>query len=318
MSKRAIVTGGAGFIGSHLIDRLVADGWEVQVIDNLFSGFEKNLEHHGGKVKLIKGSITNRDLVNRTIKKGDTIWHFAALNSVPRSIEMPWETNDTNITGTLNILIAAKDNKARRVIYSASSSAYGNAMVDIKDESLPTNPISPYGVSKFGGEEYCRIFSSLYGLPTIALRYFNVFGPRQNPTSPYSAVIPKFIHAMLLDKPITIHGDGEQSRDFTFVANAAEANFLAGTKESVEPGSYNVACGVSISVNDVYQKLEKLTGYKFKINHEPTRIGDVRTSKASIEKIKKALGYKPLVTFDHGLELALTWYQENQEYFEAP
>lgn len=317
MSKRAIVTGGAGFIGSNLVDRLVAEGWEVHVIDNLFSGFRKNLEHHGDKIELIEGSITDRKLVNRTIQEGDTIWHLAAINSVPRSIEMPWESNEANITGTLNILIAAKDNKARRVIYSGSSSAYGNALVDIKEESLSPHPISPYGLSKFGGEEYCRIFTSIYGLPTLTLRYFNVFGRRQNPTSPYSAVVPLFVNAMLRDKPITIFGDGEQSRDFTFVDNVIQANFLAGTKDTIEPGVYNVACGDSISVNDIVAKLEKLTGYKFKVDHKPPRIGDVRTSRASIKKIERELGYQPLVTFDKGLEMALEWYQQNPDYFDS-
>lgn len=315
MSKRAIVTGGAGFIGSNLVDRLVKEGWEVVVIDNLFSGFRKNLEHHGDKIKLVVGSITDRELVKGLIKEDDTIWHLAAMNSVPRSIEFPWETNDANVNGTLNLLITAKDNKARRLIYSGSSSAYGDAKVDIKDESLPARPISPYGLSKFTGEEYCRLFSAIYGLPTVTLRYFNIFGPRQNPTSPYSAVVPLFVDAMMQDKPITIFGDGEQSRDFTFVANAVEANFLAGTKERVEPGVLNVACGDSISVNDVVKKIEKLTGYSFKVEHKPPRIGDVRTSRASIRKIEEALGYEPVATFDKGLEMAVDWYQKNSDYF---
>lgn len=316
MPKRAIVTGGAGFIGSNLVDRLVKEGWEVIVVDNLFSGFKKNLEHHGNKVKLVVGSITDRELVNDLIKKDDTIWHFAAMNSVPRSIEFPWESNDANVNGTLNLLIAAKDKKARRFIYSGSSSAYGDVKAAVKDETLPTRPISPYGLSKLTGEEYSRLFSAIFGLPTLTLRYFNVFGPRQNPTSPYSAVVPIFVNAMMQNKPIIIFGDGEQSRDFTFVANVVEANMLAGLKDSVEPGTYNVACGDSISVNDVVKKIEKMTGYTFRVEHKPPRVGDVRTSKASIKKIEQALGYKPVATFDKGLELAVKWYKQNPDYFK--
>lgn len=315
MKKRAIVTGGAGFIGSHLVDRLVKEGWDVVVIDNLSTGFEKNIEHHGNGITLIKGSITDRDVIKQTIQEGDTIWHFAAMNSVPRSIEYPWETNDTNINGTLNILLAAKDSKARRVIYSASSSAYGNAKAEIKEESLPANPISPYGLTKYTGEEYCRLFPDIYGLSTVSLRYFNVFGPRQNPNSPYSAVIPLFVDAMLDDHSIKVFGDGEQSRDFTFVDNVVEANFLAGTAETIKPGTYNVACGDSISVNDIYKALERLTGYKFTVEHQPPRMGDVRTSRASIKKIEDALGYRPLITFDEGLAKALDWYKQNRTYF---
>lgn len=316
MKKRGIITGGAGFIGSNLIDRLIDDGWEIVIIDNLFSGFEKNIEHHKSNVTLKKVSIVDHDAVRDIIQEGDTIWHFAAMNSVPRSIEMPWETNDVNINGTLNLLMAAKENGARRFIYSGSSSAYGDAEVDIKAETLPTKPISPYGLSKLTGEDYCRIFSSIYGLETLTLRYFNVFGPRQNPNSPYSAVIPLFINAMHNNQPIKIFGDGEQSRDFTYVDNVVEANYLAGTNESIEPGVYNVACGDSISVNQVADKIEKITGYKFKRDYLPPRIGDVRTSKASIEKISSKLGYKPLFEFDEGLEKAIKWYTENQTYFD--
>lgn len=315
MNKSAVVTGGAGFIGSHVIDKLVSEGWQVTVIDNLFSGFEKNLVHHGDKVQFVKGSITDADLVNKIITKDCTIWHFAAMNSVPRSIELPVETNEVNVSGTLNILMAAKNNGARRVVYSGSSSAYGDAAVDIKEESLPAHPISPYGLSKYTGEEYCRLFSSIYGLSTITLRYFNVFGPRQNPTSPYSAVVPLFVDAMLQNKPIKIFGTGEQSRDFTYVDNVVLANYLAGTKDTVEPGSYNVACGDSISVNQIYKMLEKLTDYKFTVEQHEPRVGDVFASKASVKKIEDALGYKPQVTFAEGLEKALEWYKQNQGYF---
>jgi nucleoside-diphosphate-sugar epimerase len=300
-----------------LVDKLVAENWQVTVIDNLFSGFLKNLDHHGSAVTFIEGSITDQQLMRQTIQEGDTIWHFAAMNSVPRSIEFPWETNDANVNGTLSILLAAKDNHARRVIYSGSSSAYGDAEAETKDESLPAHPISPYGLSKFTGEEYCRLFSSLYGLEAITLRYFNVFGPRQNPTSPYSAVIPLFIAAMLEDRPITVFSDGDQSRDFTYVDNVIEANYLAGTKEHVEPGVYNVACGDSTSVNDVLKSLEKLSGYTFKVKHKPPRVGDIRTSKASIDKISDALGYEPRVTFRDGVSLTLDWYRTNTNYFPS-
>lgn len=316
MTKKAVVTGGAGFIGSHVVDKLVSDGWEVTVVDNLFSGFMKNIEHHGDKIRFVKGSITDQKLMRELITEGCTIWHFAAMNSVPRSIEFPWETNDVNINGTLNILMAANEKKARRVVYSGSSSAYGNAPVDVKDESIPAKPISPYGLTKYTGEEYCRLFPTIYGLETITLRYFNVFGPRQNPNSPYSAVIPLFIDAMFDKHPIKIFGDGQQSRDFTYVDNVVSANFLAGTAETVEPGSYNVACGDSITVNDIYAALEKMTDYKYEVDHQPPRVGDVRTSMASIAKISKSLGYKPLVTFYDGLEKTLDWYKQNRTYFD--
>lgn len=316
VKKRAIVTGGAGFIGSNLVDKLVANNWDVVVIDNFFSGFRKNLEHHKDKITLVEGSITDKELINNTIKKGDTIWHLAAMNSVPRSIELPAETSNVNINGTLNILIAAKDKKARRVIYSGSSSAYGDMDVEIKSENLIGSPISPYGLSKFTGEEFCRIFSDIYGLSTISLRYFNVFGARQNPNSPYSAVIPLFINAMLDKKPIKIFGDGDQSRDFTYISNVVEANYLAGTVDDVATGTYNSACGDSISVNQVYKKIEKLTNYKFTINKLPPRIGDVRTSRASIEKIRNGLGYEPLVRFDEGLNETINWYKNNSTYFK--
>jgi nucleoside-diphosphate-sugar epimerase len=315
MKKSAVVTGGAGFIGSHFVDKLVKEGWQVTVIDNLFSGFEKNLAQHKNNIKFLKGSITDKEIVSSAISEGDTVWHFAAMNSVPRSIELPVETNEVNVNGTLNILVAARENGAKRVIYSGSSSAYGDSNKEVKDESLPPHPISPYGLSKFTGEEYCRLFSSIYGLETATLRYFNVFGPRQNPSSPYSAVIPLFINGLLKDESIKIFGDGLQSRDFTYVDNVVEANFLAGTKEKIHYGSYNVACGDSISLLDILTKLSKITGYDFKVNYEPKRIGDIKTSRASIEKIGRNLGYKPVVSFDEGLIKALDWYKTNMDYF---
>lgn len=315
MKKNAIVTGGAGFIGSHLVDRLVKEGWHVTVVDNLFSGFEKNIAHHKNSIRFVRGSITDKKLLDSVIQNGDTIWHFAAMNSVPRSIEQPFETNAVNTDGTLNVLIAARDKGARRIIYSGSSSAYGDSNRDIKDESLPAHPISPYGLSKFTGEEYCRLFSSIYGTETLTLRYFNVFGPRQNPTSPYSAVIPLFINALLQDKPVTIYGDGQQSRDFTYVDNVVEANFLSGSAKTIESGVYNVACGGSISLLDILETLQKITGHHFKISYKPERSGDIKASRASIDKIAEKFGYKPRADFKQGILTTLDWYRNNPNYF---
>jgi UDP-glucose 4-epimerase len=315
MQKRALVTGGAGFIGSHLVDRLVAEGWKVTVIDNLVTGYRPNLAQVEDKITFVEGDITDRDLLATLIKEGDTVFHLAAHNSVPRSIENPWDTNNANVNGTLAILLAAKEKQARRVIYSGSSSAYGNAEVDVKEEGLPPHPISPYGLAKFTGEEYTRLFHEIYGLSTLSLRYFNVFGPRQNPVSPYAAVIPKFIVAMEVNKPITIFGDGEQSRDFTYVENVAEANYLAAIAENPEPGTYNVACGGSITLNRVVEMIEQEADHCFEIDHAPERAADVRSSKASIAKISRVLGYQPLVDFEDGLRKTITWYKDNAEYF---
>lgn len=317
-TKSAVITGGAGFIGSHVAERLVREGWAVKIVDNFSSGFRSNLQNIINDIELIEGSITDRELMNSVMTEGCVVWHFAAMNSVPRSIDHPWDTNHNNINGTLSVLLAAKDNNAKRVVYSASSSAYGNIDAEFKSEEMPANPLSPYAVTKFTGEQYCKIFSDIYGMETISLRYFNVFGPKQNPTSPYSAVIPLFMSALMSKSDITVFGDGQQSRDFTYIDNVVHANFLAGTKSGASAGTYNVACGSSTSINAVISLIEKQTGYKYTINNKEPRMGDVRSSKASIKKISASLGYKPIVEFKEGLYKTIKWYIDNPTHFDNP
>jgi nucleoside-diphosphate-sugar epimerase len=254
---RILVTGGAGFIGSHLTERLIELGHEVVVLDDLSTGREENLAHLHGRFRFVKGSITDLALLRELMPGIEVVFHQAALGSVPRSVEDPATTHEVNITGTFYVLLAAKEAGVKRVIYAASSSAYGDTPTLPKVETMLPQPLSPYAVSKLVGEYYCQVFTRVYGLPTVSLRYFNVFGPRQNPHSQYAAVIPKFVTAALKGEPLTVYGDGEQSRDFTYIENVVQANLLAMQSERAVGKVYNVACGGRYTLNELIRHLQK-------------------------------------------------------------
>ena len=299
---RYVVTGGAGFIGSHLVEHLVGEGDDVVVLDDFSTGKRENIEPWLGSVELVEGSITDPAVCARAIAGADYVLHQAALPSVPRSIKDPAASHAVNATGTLNILIAARDAGVKRVVYAASSSAYGNTPELPKREDMVARPLSPYAVAKLSGEQYCRAFHASFGVPTVALRYFNVFGPRQDPTSQYAAVVPKFITMALAGEAPTIFGDGEQTRDFTFVANVVRANLLACEAGPSALGEvFNVGCGDRISVNDLWNRIRTLIGTDVDAHHEPSRTGDVRDSLASLARARALLGYEPVVGVGEGL-----------------
>jgi len=316
-NKKVLVTGGAGFIGSHIVEELLKENAKVIVLDNLSTGNFDNLEPFLDKIEFIEGDITNVELLRKLTKDTDYIFHEAALTSVQRSVDDPIPTNHVNTTGTLNVLTAAKENNIKKVVYASSSSIYGNKK-DYKDadnlykvELMKPMPLSPYAASKLIGEYYCKVFSHVYKLDTVCLRYFNVFGPRQNPKSKYSAVIPLFITSLLKDEKPIIHSDGKQSRDFTFVKNVAKANILALKSDAKQGETINVACGDSISVNDVFNKIKDYLGKDIQPDYHPERKGDVRHSLADIKKAKELIGYEPYVSFDEGLKQTIDWYKEN-------
>ncbi|MBX6330264.1 MAG: SDR family oxidoreductase [Gemmatimonadaceae bacterium] len=303
---RYVVTGGAGFIGSHLVEHLLAAGHDVVVLDDFSTGRRENLAPFAGRFTLVEGSITDPATCARAIAGADYVLHQAALPSVPRSVRDPVASHAVNATGTLNVLMAARDAKVKRVVYAASSSAYGNTPELPKREEMVARPLSPYAVAKLAGEQYCRAFHATFGVPTIALRYFNVFGPRQDPTSQYAAVVPKFITAALAGEPPTIFGDGEQTRDFTYIANVVRANLLAcEAPESALGEVYNVGCGDRISVNMLWHRIRTLAGATVEARYEPARAGDVRDSLASVERARKFLGYEPVVSLDEGLDATM-------------
>lgn len=298
---KAVVTGGAGFIGSHLVDRLLADGYSVTVVDDLSSGRLQNIAHLDGQVELVKASIRDLDALNTAFKGAEIVLHQAAVPSVPRSIKDPFASHEANATGTLNVLSAARNVEARKVVVASSSSVYGASEELPKREHHPVMPISPYGVSKLTGETYCRAFYSSYGLPAIALRYFNVFGPRQDPTSAYAAVIPAFITAALQGQPATINGDGEQSRDFTYISNVVDANMAAVNSEA-NCGAFNVACGGQFTLNELVSEISNVLGTPVDTIHGPARTGDIRHSNADISLAQDQLGYEPKIGFTEGLQ----------------
>jgi nucleoside-diphosphate-sugar epimerase len=306
--KRVMVTGGAGFIGSHIVDELVCRGARVRVLDNFSTGKRENLAQAIEYVELIEGDIRNLDTVRQAMDGVDYVLHQAAIPSVPRSVADPLTTNDISVNGTLNVLLAAREAGVKRVVYASSSSVYGNSPALPKREDMPANPLSPYAVSKLAGENYCRAFYQVYGLPTVALRYFNVFGPRQDPTSQYSAVIPKFITALLRGEPPTIYGDGLQSRDFTYVANVVQANLLACEKDEAVGQVMNVACGERYTLLDLHRALVELTGMDVAPVFAPAQPGDVKHSMAAIERAEQMLGYKPGVDWAQGLRRTAEWY----------
>ena len=304
-----LVTGGAGFIGSHIATALVERGDRVRVLDNLSTGHRSNLDHLGSQIELIEGDLLDRSRVEQAVAGVDCVFHEAALASVPRSVETPLDTNAACVTGTVNVLDAARRAGVRRLIYAASSSAYGDQPTSPKIETDLPAPISPYGAAKLAAEYYCRAFTATYGFETVALRYFNVFGPRQDPGSPYSAVIPLFITALLAGKRPVIYGDGHQSRDFTYVANVVHGNLLAADAKGASGRVFNVANGRATSLLELIRQLNSLLGTKIAPLHEPPRAGDIRESLADISAARTALDYEPQVSFDEGLKRSIDYYR---------
>ena len=309
---RYLVTGGAGFIGSNTVDELVRRGHSVVVLDDLSSGKEDNLAEVRNKITFIKGSITDIEVVRKAMHEAEYVLHLGARTSVPRSVKDPIETNKINIDGTLNVLVAAKELKVKRVVFAASSSAYGETPTLPKVETMQPQPISPYGVTKFVGELYGQTFGRCYGLENVALRYFNIFGSRQDPSSPYSGVLAKFCTAFLEDTPPVVFGDGEQTRDFTHVENAVQANLLACEAPNVSGKVFNVGVGGRVSLNEVLRELGKITGKTLEAKYEPPRDGDIRDSQADISQAREFLGYSPQVSFEEGLARTFEWYRETQ------
>lgn len=308
MSDLYLVTGGAGFIGSNIAEKLVGMGENVRVIDNFLTGKQENMKAFIDKIDFIEGDIRNLESVNKAMEGVDYVIHQAALPSVPKSVELPIESNEHNTNGTLNILYAAKEAGVKRVVYAASSSAYGDQPQSPKVETLLPMPMSPYAVNKLAGEHYCSAFYTVYGLETVALRYFNVFGPRQDPTSFYSAVIPKFIAALLKNESPTIFGDGEQSRDFTYIDNIVYANLLACKAEGVSGQMFNVACGESFTLNQLFHDLQEIMGSTVEAKYDAPRVGDVKHSLADINKATKMLGFEVQVDFKEGLKKTVEWF----------
>lgn len=306
----ALVTGGGGFIGSHLVKRLLREGNAVRVLDNFATGRRSNLEAVLDDVELIEGDLQSYERVHNAVRGCEVAFHVGALPSVPRSIQDPLTSNATNVVGTLNVLLAARDEGVRRVVYSSSSSIYGASAELPKREEMPPLPIAPYAVSKLAAEGYCRAFHHVYGLETVALRYFNVFGPGQDPQSQYAAVIPNFITAALEGRRPTVHGDGEQSRDFTYVDNAIDANLLAAGADGAAGEVFNIACGERTSLNEIVERLAALTGERIEPLYTDPRPGDVRHSLADISRAREVLGYDPAVDFEEGLRRTLVAYRE--------
>jgi len=303
-----LVTGGAGFIGSNIVEEIVSRGETVRVLDNLSTGFEENLEPFMDKIEFQKGDIRNEDDVKKALRDVEYVIHQAALRSVAKSVERPIPTNDVNVNGTLNLLMLAKDAGIKRLVYASSSSVYGDCREYPQKETIAPNPISPYAVSKLAGEYYCRMFSSTFGLGTVSLRYFNVFGPRQNPESQYSAVIPAFIDRLVQDEPCIIDGDGSQARDFTYVKNVVDANLAACETPGVEGMYFNVACGESYSVIDTAENLKKILKKDIDSVFGPRRPGDVDKTYADISGLTKVLKVQPGVNFYDGLEKTVDWF----------
>jgi nucleoside-diphosphate-sugar epimerase len=309
---RYVVTGGAGFIGSNTVDELVRRGHSVVVLDDLSAGKEENLAEIRNKISFIKGSITDLEVVRKAMHEAEFVIHLAARTSVPRSVKDPLETNKVNVEGTLNVLVAARDAKVKRIVFAASSAAYGETPVLPKVETMQPEPISPYGVSKYVGELYAQTFGRAYGLENVCLRYFNIFGPRQDPSSPYSGVLSKFCMDFLEVTPPVIFGDGEQSRDFTFVENAVAANLLACEAPNVSGKVFNIGTGGRVTLNETVALLSKLSGTSLEAKYEPPRDGDIRDSQADISLARELLKYEPAVSFEEGLSRTLHWYREAQ------
>lgn len=308
-----LVTGGAGFIGSHLTEALVRAGHEVVVLDNLSTGHERNLAACRDRITFVRGSITDLDTLRRCCAGVDVVFHQAALASVPRSVDDPLASNEHNVTGSLNVFWIARETGVRRVVYAASSSAYGDTEVLPKREDMRADPLSPYAVTKFVGELYGRVFHHVYGLPTVGLRYFNVFGPRQDPRSQYAAVVPLFITRYLAGERPLIHGDGGQTRDFTFIDNVVAANLAAAAAPATADGRvFNIACGDRVSVKGLCGLVRDLVGSDMEPEHDEARVGDVRDSQADIALAARHLGWHPTVALAAGLADTVAWYRAQE------
>ena len=303
-----LVTGGAGFIGSHLTEELVRRGHRVRVADSLITGKRSNLDHISG-VEFLEGDMADLAFARTAADGCDYVLHQAAIPSVPRSVKDPITSNRANVDGTLNALVAARDAGVKRLVFAGSSSAYGDTPTLPKREDMPSNPLSPYALQKVVGEQYLQMFTRLYGLETVAIRYFNVFGPRQDPGSPYSGVISVFATALLENRPPTIYGDGEQTRDFTYVANVIDGVLRACEAPAASGEVINVATGGRISLNTLFAEMRKLIGSDVEPEYAETRAGDVRDSQADISKARRILGYQPTVSFEDGLEKTVEWYR---------
>ena len=309
--NKFLVTGGAGFIGSNICRKLISDGLFVRVVDNLLTGKESNLAGVLDKIEFIEADMGDPVVAAKAMEGIDVVLHQGALPSVPRSVDEPAATHRHCVNATFTLLLAARDAKIKRFVYAASSSAYGDTPELPKIETMLVNPLSPYAAAKLMGEYYCSVFYKVFGLETISLRYFNVFGPHQDPTSQYAAAIPAFVTAILKDKPPTVYGDGEQSRDFTYVDNIVEANLLAARVKKAEGEVVNLACGEAITVNSIIAMINDITGKKVKPVYAPPRKGDVKHSLADITVAKKLLSFKPVISFKDGLRKAIEWYREN-------
>ena len=308
-----LVTGGAGFIGSHLVEKLVGDNARVRVLDNFTTGKRENIAPFLDRMELIEGDIADPDICRRACDGVEVVFHQAAMPSVPKSVEDPVTSHRTNIDGTFNLLVAARDAGVRRFVYAASSSAYGETETLPKIESILPDPLSPYGVQKLTGEQYCTVFAKCYGLSALSLRYFNVFGPRQDPKSQYAAAIPAFITAILRDEAPLVYGDGEQTRDFTHIDNVVHANMLAARADKTQGEVINAACGERITINEVIAEINRVLGKQVKSKHVDERAGDIKHSWADIGLAERLIGFKPLVSFADGLRSVIDWYKENPE-----
>ena len=306
-----LVTGGAGFIGSNICTKLVSRGCSVRVVDNLLTGKKTNLASILDKIDFLEADMGDPKVARAAMKDIDVVLHQGALPSVPRSVDDPAATHRHCVDATFTLLLAARDAHVKRFVYASSSSAYGDTPTLPKVETMLPSPLSPYAVAKLVGEYYCSVFSGVFGIQTISLRYFNVFGPHQDPTSQYAAAIPAFVTAILNDKPPTIYGDGEQSRDFTYVDNVVEANLLAARAKKTAGEIVNIACGQAVTVNEIIDMINEFTGKKVKPIYTAPRPGDVKHSLADITLAKKLIAFKPKVSFRQGLEKAIDWYRKN-------
>src|SRR5437667_2633253 len=310
LSGIALVTGGAGFIGSHIAAALVGQGARVRIIDDLSTGHRENIGEIGGQVDFVQASLSDGRKLVSALEDVELVFHEAAIPSVPRSVAKPKETHEASVNATFSLLLAARDRRVRRVVYAASSSAYGDQPELPKHENMRPDPLSPYAVAKLVGEYYCQVFSRVYGLETVSLRYFNVFGPRQDPGSQYSGVISRFVSALLAGQRPTIYGDGEQSRDFTYVANVIDANLRAAESVAAVGKVINVANGERVTLNALLETVKKLTGQaNIKADYAPPRIGDVRDSLADITRARSVLGYEPRIDLEEGLRLTIKWFR---------
>ena len=311
--NKYLVTGGAGFIGSHIAGELVRKGYSVRVIDNFSTGKRENISSFLDEIELVEADIREFKSCREVVEGMDFVLHQAALTSVPFSIEDPLLTNEVNITGTLNLLLASRNAKVQRLIFASSAAVYGDDSRLPKTENMEGLPISPYALSKRVGEMYCQLFSRLYGLSTVCLRYFNIFGPRQDPFSQYASVIPNFIGKMLKEEKPSVFGDGEQSRDFLYVSNAVDANILASRASEVSGEVFNIAGGEKTTVNSLVKELNEVLGKEIKPAYDDPRSGDIKHSYADISKARKMLKYEPTVSFSKGLNETVGWYREGKK-----